>query len=72
MDAVEVLGADTFVYGATPGSGPSERQVVARLQGRVRPTLESVLWLDFSWEKAHLFDAESGQRIDFQLAGTGA
>jgi multiple sugar transport system ATP-binding protein len=71
VEAVEVLGADTFIYGSTGDREGGGRPVVARLPGRVRPALDSVISVTFPWAKAHIFDATSGHRVEVESPTEG-
>ena len=59
LDLVESLGNETFIY-ATAGS----HDVVARISPQPLPPLGSKVTLAFNLEKAHFFDATSGERLN--------
>ena len=58
LDLVESLGNETFIY-ATAG----RHDVTARVSPQQLPPIGSKITLAFDLEKAHFFDAISGDRI---------
>jgi multiple sugar transport system ATP-binding protein len=69
VDAVERLGADSFVYGAITDSSGSTAPLVARVDGRTKASPGDLIRLAFDWEHSHFFEASSGARIDDSLLG---
>ena len=61
VEMVEVLGADSYVYG-TLGPG-SKATLVARLDGSAVPRPGEVLPLRFDTAHVHWFDARDGKRL---------
>ena len=59
LDLVESLGNESFIY-ATAG----RHDLVARIAPRSLPQLGSKVTLAFDLEKAHFFDAKSGERLN--------
>ena len=57
----EYLGADTVLTGVVP---PTSHRVQARLPGRHLALPGEVVSLGFSADGLHLFDAESGARLE--------
>jgi sn-glycerol 3-phosphate transport system ATP-binding protein len=62
--AVETLGADTLAHGCLAEGGERERELVARLPGTSMLKADQVLPLAIEPGMAHLFDRESGKRIE--------
>jgi ABC-type sugar transport system ATPase subunit len=56
---VEPLGADTFVEVGTAGG-----TVTARVDPRIRPALDSELAITVAADRVHLFEVDSGERIN--------
>ncbi|MEY4988897.1 MAG: hypothetical protein RI933_530 [Actinomycetota bacterium] len=63
IDVVEELGADGYLYGHTNIHGASQ-DVVARVDGRVHPHAGEKVSLQPEGGIVHLFDIESGERIN--------
>jgi len=63
VDVVEEVGADAYIYGRTLDTGTGT-QVVARVSGREIPGKGTKLFLTTDSERIHLFDTESGRRIE--------
>ena len=59
LDLVESLGNETFIYARA-----GKQDLVARLLPRSLPPLGSKVTLAFDLEKAHFFDATSGERVN--------
>ena len=59
---VEELGADAFVYGDLPGV-TSEKQFVARFDGRTPPRIGDTVKLNFRANESHVFNPETGERL---------
>ncbi len=63
--AVEILGADTLAHGHVGAGGGSRSQtIVTRLPGSARIEIGARLPLTLGEGMAHLFDRESGRRIE--------
>jgi multiple sugar transport system ATP-binding protein len=58
LDLVESLGNETFIYASA-----GKHDVTARVSPLQLPPLGSKITLAFDLEKAHFFDANSGERI---------
>jgi multiple sugar transport system ATP-binding protein len=58
LDLVESLGNETFVYASA-----GRHDVTARVEPQKLPAIGSRIFLAFQLEKAHFFDAVSGERI---------
>ena len=65
IDLVEALGADTVVHGTIAGS---DAALLARLPGNVKVAVGDRITLHPSASELHLFDPDSGQRIEDALA----
>ena len=63
IDLVEELGADGYLYGHV-SDGDERRDIVARVDGRNHPTAGETVTLVPDMAHAHLFDAESGERLN--------
>jgi len=59
LDLIESLGNESFVYASAGG-----HDVIARISPRSLPPLGSQITLGFDLEKAHFFDAMSGERVN--------
>ncbi|HIY65645.1 MAG TPA: sn-glycerol-3-phosphate ABC transporter ATP-binding protein UgpC [Candidatus Agrococcus pullicola] len=64
IDLVEELGSDAFVYGR--GDLPGEPLVVSRFEGQTPPAKGERIRLDAAAESVHVFDTETGKRINIQ------
>jgi sn-glycerol 3-phosphate transport system ATP-binding protein len=62
--AVETLGADTLAHGQIAGPDGSASSLVARMPGNAAVKVGDTLPLAIEPGMAHLFDRESGRRID--------
>ena len=62
VEAVEVLGADAYVFCTAEIAGV-ETRVTARADARLAPERGEAVRLDPHAEDAHLFDPESGERL---------
>ena len=58
LDLVESLGNETFIYASA-----GRHDVTARVAPQKLPAIGSKIFLAFELEKAHFFDAVSGERI---------
>ena len=63
IDLVEELGADGYLYGHVIDNG-ERRDIVARVDGRNHPVAGETVTLVPDMTHAHLFDAESGERLN--------
>lgn len=63
IDIVEELGSDAFVYGR--GDLPGAPLLVARFEGQEPPAKGEAIRLNAAPEFVHVFDTESGNRIDY-------
>ncbi|CAG7617652.1 ABC transporter ATP-binding protein [Leucobacter soli] len=66
IDLVEELGADGYLYGHIDGSGSGGERVdfVARVDGRIHPAAGETVVLVPNPAHLHLFDADSGERLN--------
>jgi multiple sugar transport system ATP-binding protein len=71
VDMVEELGADTYVYGRMDTEGQST-PIIARLGGGDVPEVGDAVMLTADDKRLHLFDAESGVRINGPARGEPA
>jgi multiple sugar transport system ATP-binding protein len=71
VDMVEELGADTYVYGRMDTEGQST-PIIARLGGGDVPEVGDAVMLTADDRRLHLFDAESGVRINGPAHGEPA
>jgi multiple sugar transport system ATP-binding protein len=60
---VEELGADAYVYGTLEGDPPGERPWVVRCAGRSAPRIGDRVGVSIEGAEAHLFDQQSGRRV---------
>jgi multiple sugar transport system ATP-binding protein len=58
LDLVESLGNETFIYASA-----GRHDVTARVVPQELPAIGSKIFLGFELEKAHFFDAVSGERV---------
>ncbi|MEY4366874.1 MAG: hypothetical protein RLZ28_289 [Actinomycetota bacterium] len=63
IDVIEELGADGFLYGSTNIDGASA-EIVSRVDGRVHPNAGETVTLSIADGIIHLFDIESGLRLN--------
>ena len=63
VDVIEELGADGFLYGHTDVDGASA-EVVSRVDGRVHPHAGETVSLNVADGIIHIFDIESGLRLN--------
>jgi multiple sugar transport system ATP-binding protein len=63
VDVVEELGADGYLYGHTDIDGASQ-DVVSRVDGRAHPIAGDKVFLKADGGLVHLFDVESGARLN--------
>jgi multiple sugar transport system ATP-binding protein len=63
IDVVEELGADGYLYGRTSISG-ADQDITARVDGRVHPNAGEKVFLKAQGGIIHLFDVESGERLN--------
>jgi multiple sugar transport system ATP-binding protein len=65
VQLVEGLGADAYVYTEVQLPGGGTKQVVVRTDGRQHPTRGSMLGLEAVPHHTHLFDPETGERLEY-------
>jgi multiple sugar transport system ATP-binding protein len=63
VDVVEELGADGFLYGRSHLDG-AEQDITARVDGRVHPHKGDNVFLKAEGGIVHLFDVETGERLN--------
>ncbi|AXH97362.1 ABC transporter ATP-binding protein [Ornithinimicrobium avium] len=63
VDVVEELGADAYIYGSMPGSEPTDRPFIARVDGRTPPKKGEVVHFQPNGDHLHVFNVGSGERI---------
>jgi multiple sugar transport system ATP-binding protein len=63
IDVVEELGADGYLYGTTEIDGV-KHDIVSRVDGKVHPNAGEVVSLKPEGGIVHLFDVESGDRLN--------
>ena len=63
VDVVEELGADGFLYGRSHLDG-AEQEITARVDGRVHPHKGDKVFLKAEGGIVHLFDVETGERLN--------
>lgn len=63
VDVIEELGADGYLYGTSHLDGGNQ-EVVARVDGRVHPHAGDKVFLKFDDGLIHIFDIESGARLN--------
>jgi multiple sugar transport system ATP-binding protein len=68
VEMVEEFGADTYVYGRMDTEGEST-PIIARLDGGDVPEVGSTVMLAADDKRLHLFDAQSGERINGPAVG---
>jgi multiple sugar transport system ATP-binding protein len=65
VDVVEELGADAYIYGSTTETAGDIKPIIVRVDGRTPPKKGAVVHLTpKKGEHVHLFNPESGLRID--------
>ncbi len=64
VDVVEELGADAYIYGRPPGAEVDAKPFIARVDGRRPPMKGEVVHFRPQSDHVHLFNAESGLRIE--------
>ena len=65
VQLVEGLGADAYVYTEVQLPGGTTHQVVVRTDGRQHPARGSMLGLEAVPHQTHLFDPETGERLEY-------
>ena len=63
IDVVEELGADAYIYGALEGAR-SDKPIIARVDGRRPPAKGDTVHFTPKANHVHLFDAETGLRLE--------
>ena len=64
VEVVEELGADAYIYGSTTETDGDVKPIIARVDGRTPPEKGAVVNLSPRTGHVHLFNAESGLRIE--------
>ncbi len=64
VDLVEELGADGYLYGHGLDAEGKRTDIVARVDGRVHPNIGDTVILSPKQNHLHLFDLESGERVN--------
>jgi multiple sugar transport system ATP-binding protein len=65
VQLVEGLGADAYVYTEVQLPGGATHQIVVRTDGRQIPARGSMLGLEAIAHHTHLFDPETGERLEY-------
>ncbi|HEU5145053.1 MAG TPA: sn-glycerol-3-phosphate ABC transporter ATP-binding protein UgpC [Dermatophilaceae bacterium] len=63
VELVESLGAESFVYGRPADGGTDVERVTVRLDKRTHLAVGDLVHVRPSQQEAHVFDAQTGQRI---------
>ncbi len=63
VEAVEKVGAETFIYGARPDS-PGNQDLIVRVPGQSAPAPGEHIRATAPRDKLHLFSADGRQRIE--------
>ncbi len=63
VDLVEELGADAYVYGASPVARGDEKQLVVRVTAGQEPDIGQTVDLTIQPEQSHVFNPETGARL---------
>jgi multiple sugar transport system ATP-binding protein len=63
VDVIEELGADGYLYGTSHLNGGNQ-DIVARVDGRNHPMKGDKIFLKADGGIVHLFDVESGERLN--------
>jgi multiple sugar transport system ATP-binding protein len=64
VEVVEELGADAYIYGSTTETAGQIKPIIARVDGRTPPEKGTVVNLTPRGGHVHLFNAETGRRIE--------
>jgi len=64
VEVVEELGADAYIYGSTTETAGQIKPIIARVDGRTPPEKGAVVNLTPKAGHVHLFNAETGRRIE--------
>ena len=64
VEVVEELGADAYIYGSTTETAGDIKPIIARVDGRTPPEKGAVVNLTPKVGHVHLFNAETGRRIE--------
>ena len=64
VEVVEELGADAYIYGSTTETAGDIKPIIARVDGRTPPEKGAVVNLTPKSGHVHLFNAETGRRIE--------
>ena len=65
VQLVEGLGADAYVYTEVQLPGGLTKEIVVRTDGRQHPARGSMLGLEAIAHHTHLFDPETGERLQY-------
>ena len=63
VDVVEELGADGYLYGTSHLNGGNQ-DIVVRVDGRTHPNAGETVFLKADGGIVHLFDIETGERLN--------
>ena len=64
VEVVEELGADAYIYGSTTETAGDIKPIIARVDGRKPPEKGMVVNLTPRGGHVHLFNADTGRRIE--------
>ncbi len=64
IDLVEELGADAYIYGELPGAKATDKPFIARVDGRTPPKKGETVHFAPKMDHIHLFNTETGLRIN--------
>jgi multiple sugar transport system ATP-binding protein len=65
VELVEELGADAYVYGASPATSPTgdQKQLVVRVNAGQEPEIGQTIELTIRPDQTHVFNPETGLRL---------
>jgi sn-glycerol 3-phosphate transport system ATP-binding protein/multiple sugar transport system ATP-binding protein len=63
VELVESLGAESFVYGRPADGGTDVERITVRVDKRTHLAVGDVVHVQPSHQEAHVFDAQTGERI---------
>lgn len=64
VDAIEVLGAETFVYGHAQVREADPAELTLRMSGRRHPAIGETVSVQLDTERLHMFDSITGRRLE--------
>ena len=64
VQSAEYFGADTIVSCSLPGASQNGDTIAARVPGQLSIAAGERVWLDWSDDAQHFFDADTGRRRD--------